>query len=113
MDKKLLTASALAFLAGAGGVYVIENGKTVQAEVAAEVVELKDADAVALLAEAEKAGVTGAIKCADVGPGSNTPGRCYCTDGDAVGWLTDASECIDKATIVGGKVYVGAGEGKP
>src|SRR3990167_5813065 len=106
MEKTKLSLSALVGAVATSAVFLIVDGKTTQVELVDDVsamVEVKDADKDALLAEASRAEAGSSIAC-DVGVISNYPERCYCTDGVNAGWFTEASACRSVA-VVDGKVY--------
>lgn len=97
MDRKLLTASTLAFLAGAGGVYVMDRGSAVQVEIVADAPPAGSVEitgrAVAPLADAmAAAGSPGGVDCIK-GYISNHPDEWYCERGTA-GFLV-----LDRAAV--------------
>lgn len=110
--KTQLTLAALLAAVVAHDVYLLSTGAEVEvvADVPAEAVELKTADATVLKAEIANAETTKIVKCelATLRFGADGPEReeCYCTDGERAGWVTDATKCQGEVMVSGDEVYV-------
>ena len=112
MTTRELSIAALSALAAAGGVYALDkSGNNERVAIVSDItgkVEVKGADATALLAAAAEAGAMpeAPIRCQ---AGGNLDGvwrddKEWCSDGNGATWVRDANG-DETVEIVGGKVW--------